>query len=319
MTCPPRRLRPASVRRASRRARPDRKECDVDVSGLKRFRRRLLDDEPAVLACRPTSAGGERADLSVPSFPQKLDRHRSHGADHRDARLSTDGLLGVASEPVAERLNRALDFGGHDASRCAVGTPTLGTWRAARTRFRRRESVLVLSCPCLPGGPMRFGSRQATPDARDSPSMLDPRQAVFDRTRILIADDDRKFAEMLQAALSLHEEFEVVAIVGDGAEAVVGATELRPQVVLMDVGMPKLDGIEATRRIRELSDPPLVILITGENPRATGENAYDAGAAAYLLKSRDLPNLIDAILTCTRLSAALSTIGAAPTVRVSRS
>lgn len=166
---------------------------------------------------------------------------------------------------------------------------------------------------------MRFGSRQATPDARDSPSMLDRQEAVFDRTRILIADDDRKFAEMLQAALSLHEDFEVVAIVGDGAEAVVCATELRPQLVLMDVGMPKLDGIEATRRIRELSNPPLVILITGENPRATGENAYDAGAAAYLLKSRDLPNLIDAILTCTRLSAALPTVGAAPTVRVSRS
>jgi CheY-like chemotaxis protein len=166
---------------------------------------------------------------------------------------------------------------------------------------------------------MRFGSRQATPDARDSPWMLDPTQAVSDRTRILIADDDRKFAEMLQTALSLHEDFEVVAIVGDGAEAVVCATELRPQLVLMDVGMPKLDGIEATRRIRELPDPPLVILITGENPRATGENAYDAGAAAYLLKSRDLPNLIDAILTCTRLSAALLTVGAAPTVRVSRS
>jgi DNA-binding NarL/FixJ family response regulator len=149
-------------------------------------------------------------------------------------------------------------------------------------------------------------------------AVLDRRQAVFDRTRIVIADDDREFAEMLQAALSLHEDFEVVAIAGDGAEAVAWATELRPQLVLMDVGMPKLDGIEATRLIRELSDPPLVILITGEDPRATGENAYDAGAAAYLLKSRDLPNLIDAILTCTRLSAVLPTVGAAPTTRVNR-
>jgi DNA-binding NarL/FixJ family response regulator len=152
---------------------------------------------------------------------------------------------------------------------------------------------------------MRFGSRQGTPNARDSPSMPDRPEAVFDRTRIVIADDDRQFAEMLQAALTLHEEFEVVAIVGDGAEAVASATELRPELVLMDVAMPKLDGIEATHRIRELPDPPLVILITGQDPRATGENAYDAGAAAYLLKTRDLPNLIDAILTCTRLSAAL--------------
>jgi DNA-binding NarL/FixJ family response regulator len=123
------------------------------------------------------------------------------------------------------------------------------------------------------------------------------------RTRILIADDDRFFAEMLRSALVAHDDFEVVGMVENGAEAVSGSESLKPSLVLMDVAMPVLDGIAATRKLRELEDPPIVVLITGEESEANGRRAYEAGAAAYLRKSQELVAVIDVVVAVSRLSA----------------
>jgi len=123
-----------------------------------------------------------------------------------------------------------------------------------------------------------------------------------DRTRIVIADDDRSFAEMLRTALVAHDQFDVVSIAGDGAEAVAEAERLKPDLILIDLVMPGFDGVEATRRISELPDPPAVILITGEDVSATDVKAYEAGAAAYLRKTQDLPSLIDVIVAFSRFS-----------------
>jgi DNA-binding NarL/FixJ family response regulator len=125
-----------------------------------------------------------------------------------------------------------------------------------------------------------------------------------DRTRILIADDDRFFAEMLRSALSAHDEFDVVSVVENGAAAVDGARMLKPGLVLMDVAMPLLDGIEAARQMREFDDPPTVVLITGEESTSNDKRAYEAGAAAYLRKSQELVSVIDVIVAVSRLSAA---------------
>jgi CheY-like chemotaxis protein len=125
-----------------------------------------------------------------------------------------------------------------------------------------------------------------------------------DRTRILIADDDRFFAEMLRNALASHDEFDVVDLVENGAEAVESARALKPGLVLMDVAMPLLDGIEATRRMRELEDAPTVVLITGEESESGDKRAYEAGAAAYLRKSLELVAVIDVIVAVSRLTAA---------------
>jgi DNA-binding NarL/FixJ family response regulator len=122
------------------------------------------------------------------------------------------------------------------------------------------------------------------------------------RTRILIADDDRFFAEMLRTALAAHDEFDVVGVVGNGAEAVSGTESLKPSLVLMDVAMPLLDGIDATRKLRELVDPPTVVLITGEESETNGKRAYEAGAAAYLRKSEELVSVIDVVVAVSRLS-----------------
>ena len=109
---------------------------------------------------------------------------------------------------------------------------------------------------------------------------------------------------MLRNALASHDEFDVVDLVENGAEAVESVRELKPGVVLMDVAMPLLDGIEATRRMRELDDPPTVVLITGEESRSNDKRAYEAGAAAYLRKSLELVAVIDVIVAVSRLSAA---------------
>jgi DNA-binding NarL/FixJ family response regulator len=125
-----------------------------------------------------------------------------------------------------------------------------------------------------------------------------------DRTRILIADDDRFFAEMLRNALSSHDEFEVIGVVGNGAAAVAEAETLKPALVLMDLAMPLMDGIQATRQIRELPHPPAVVLITGEDSESADKRAFDAGASAYLRKSEELVSVIDLIVAVSRLSTA---------------
>jgi DNA-binding NarL/FixJ family response regulator len=123
-------------------------------------------------------------------------------------------------------------------------------------------------------------------------------------TRILIVDDDQFFVEMLRTALLDHDDFEVVGTARNGQEAYDLAVELKPSVVLMDVSMPLLDGVEATRLIHGLPTPPAVVLITGDESEAADAAAYEAGAAAYLRKSEDLPMLVGVIVAVSRLAAA---------------
>jgi DNA-binding NarL/FixJ family response regulator len=125
-------------------------------------------------------------------------------------------------------------------------------------------------------------------------------------TRILIVDDDARFVEMLRDALLAHEDFEIVGTAQNGREAYERAVELKPSIVLMDVSMPVLGGVEATRLIQGLDDPPAVVLITGEENEATDGAAYEAGAAAYLRKSEDLPMLVSVIIAVSRLATTLA-------------
>ena len=124
------------------------------------------------------------------------------------------------------------------------------------------------------------------------------------RTRILLVDDDALFVEMLHTALLDNDDFDVVGTASNGREAYDRVVELKPSVVLMDVSMPVLDGVAATRLIHGLDDPPAVVLITGEETEATDAAAYEAGAAAYLRKSEDLPMLVGVIVAVSRLAAA---------------
>ena len=81
--------------------------------------------------------------------------------------------------------------------------------------------------------------------------------------RVLIADDHRVFAESLRLVLASDERIDVVGVAHDGCEAVALATSLRPDAILMDVEMPRLDGIEAILRIREAGSTARIVVLSG--------------------------------------------------------
>jgi DNA-binding NarL/FixJ family response regulator len=114
--------------------------------------------------------------------------------------------------------------------------------------------------------------------------------------RILIADDHRLFAEALEAILTTDARLSVAGYARDGREAVDLYRELSPDLVLMDIAMPVLDGVQATEQIREFDPEARVLILTGSNARADVDRARRAGAAGYVTKDRIAAELIDAIL-----------------------
>ena len=118
--------------------------------------------------------------------------------------------------------------------------------------------------------------------------------------RVLIADDHRLFAEALEAILATDERIEVVGQASDGSEAVELARTLDPDVVLMDVSMPVLDGFEATREIRSAGEDVRVLMLTGSNSRADVDRSREAGASGYVTKDRIASELVSAIVEVTR-------------------
>jgi DNA-binding NarL/FixJ family response regulator len=113
---------------------------------------------------------------------------------------------------------------------------------------------------------------------------------------VLIADDHRLFAEALEVILSAEDRIDVVGHARDGREAVELWQERRPDLTLMDIAMPVLDGIAATREIRELDDTACILMLTGSNASADVDRARQAGAAGYVTKDRIAAELIDAII-----------------------
>jgi DNA-binding NarL/FixJ family response regulator len=114
--------------------------------------------------------------------------------------------------------------------------------------------------------------------------------------RVLIADDEPLFVETVEALLAGDERVEVVGTAADGKQAVELATALNPDVTLMDISMPILDGIEATRRIRERFPNACVLVLTGSSISADVDRARQAGVAAFLTKDRLGTQLVNAIL-----------------------
>jgi DNA-binding NarL/FixJ family response regulator len=129
--------------------------------------------------------------------------------------------------------------------------------------------------------------------------------------RILIADDHRLFAESLMALLSEDDRVEVVGIANDGVEAVALAMDLKPDVILMDLRMPVMDGLEATRRIRDLGLDAQILILTGTDAAVGSDEAAEAGASGYLRKERGVEELRRVFLEAASLAAVLG----APTAR----
>ena len=115
--------------------------------------------------------------------------------------------------------------------------------------------------------------------------------------RVAVVDDQRLFARGLSGLVDMLPEMEVVGVAYDGEEAVELCRKEEPDVVLMDISMPKMDGVSATREIRDLLPQTAVIILTAHEDNEHVFQGIKAGARGYLLKDADLEDLSLAIRT----------------------
>ncbi|GAA2394485.1 DNA-binding response regulator [Catellatospora methionotrophica] len=132
--------------------------------------------------------------------------------------------------------------------------------------------------------------------------------------RVLLADDQALFREALAVLLGVRDDIVVVGEAGDGAQALDRAAALRPDVVLMDLRMPVLDGVAATRRMRAEHPAVRVIALTTFDDDEDVFAALRAGALGYLLKDVSSARLVEAILAAARDEAVLQPSVAAKVV-----
>ncbi|MEU7823608.1 response regulator transcription factor [Catellatospora sp. NPDC049111] len=132
--------------------------------------------------------------------------------------------------------------------------------------------------------------------------------------RVLLADDQSLFREALAVLLGVRDDIVVVGEAGDGAQALDRAAELRPDVVLMDLRMPVLDGVAATRRLRAEHPGVRVIVLTTFDDDEDVFAALRAGALGYLLKDASSAQLVEAVLAAARDEAVLQPSVAAKVV-----
>ena len=123
--------------------------------------------------------------------------------------------------------------------------------------------------------------------------------------RILLVDDKPTVLRGLRLRLGLEEDFDVVGEALDGEAAVTLAMELKPDVVIMDVGMPQMDGIAAIKRLKEVLPGIQVVVLSIHDDADTKARAFKAGAAAYVEK-RVLADRLSAEIRAVALAAASS-------------
>ena len=115
------------------------------------------------------------------------------------------------------------------------------------------------------------------------------------RTRVLIVEDFAQWRHVYRSALEEHVEFEVIGEVSDGLAGVHEAQRLQPDLILLDIGLPTLNGIEAARRIREVSATVKIVFVTENRAVEIVQEALNTGACGYVVKSDVAGGLLPAI------------------------
>lgn len=128
---------------------------------------------------------------------------------------------------------------------------------------------------------------QAMPDSKSWQQLIE----------VLIADDHPLVSETIRAVVARQSDMSVIAAVGDGTDAVALLDKYQPDIVIMDINMPQMDGIKATRLIREKSASTHIIMFSNHRNATLVQQAIKAGASGYVLKQFALSDIPDAIRT----------------------
>ena len=113
--------------------------------------------------------------------------------------------------------------------------------------------------------------------------------------RILLADDHKVVRQGTRALLSTVPEWKIVGEADNGRDAVSLTSELKPDIVILDIGMPELNGLDATRQIKKKSPETEVLIFTGQETEELVHDVFDSGARSYIMKTDAADHLIDAI------------------------
>lgn len=114
--------------------------------------------------------------------------------------------------------------------------------------------------------------------------------------RVLLVDDSSEFLKMLSKFLASAPEVDLIGIARTGQDAIKFSAELSPDLILMDLIMPEINGLEATRRIKTMPDPPIIIILTGHDTPEYRSEAVNAGADGFVSK----PELFHELLPLMR-------------------
>jgi DNA-binding NarL/FixJ family response regulator len=118
--------------------------------------------------------------------------------------------------------------------------------------------------------------------------------------RVGVCDDQAGFRQLVAVVLGLESGIEIVGEAADGREAVALAKKLQPDVLLLDIAMPEMDGLEALPRVLEVSPSTRVVMLTGLTAASIRERALAAGASAFIEKGIDISELGDRIVSICR-------------------